>query len=66
MALDPRDLALMTLRRGLKPDSSKLLDDLILETTGQPRATVVSSPNELASIFAIGTNSVYLDATAKP
>ena len=49
---------------GLDPVSSKLLDDLILECV-TARATVVVVSHELASIFAIGDNSVFLDADTK-
>jgi phospholipid/cholesterol/gamma-HCH transport system ATP-binding protein len=41
--------------------SSKLLDDLILELRESLGATVVIVTHELASIFAIATNSVFLD-----
>ena len=38
-----------------------LLDDLILELRDSLGATVVVVTHELASIFAIGNNSVFLD-----
>src|SRR3546814_4156338 len=47
------------------PISSKLLDDLILELRDSLGATVVVVTHELASIFAIGDDSVFLDAEAK-
>ena len=50
---------------GLDPISSRLLDDLILELRDSLGATVVVVTHELASIFAIGNNSVFLDAATK-
>jgi phospholipid/cholesterol/gamma-HCH transport system ATP-binding protein len=50
---------------GLDPISSKHLDDLILELRDSLGATVVIVTHELASIFAIGDNSVMLDGEAK-
>jgi len=41
--------------------SSRLLDDLILELRESLKTTIVVVTHELASIFAIGNNSVYLD-----
>jgi phospholipid/cholesterol/gamma-HCH transport system ATP-binding protein len=42
-----------------------LLDDLILELRDSLGATIVIVTHELASIFAIGTNSVFLDPETK-
>jgi len=50
---------------GLDPISSRLLDDLILELRESLGATVVIVTHELASIFSIGNNSVFLDAEKK-
>src|SRR2546426_1980276 len=50
---------------GLDPVSSRLLDDLILERRDSLGATVVVGTHELASIVAIGTNSVFLDPESK-
>ena len=50
---------------GLDPISARLLDDLILELSESLGATVVIVTHELASIFAIGNNSVFLDPEAK-
>ncbi|MGE0821173.1 MAG: ABC transporter ATP-binding protein [Candidatus Binatia bacterium] len=61
MALDPEILFFDEPSAGLDPISSKLLDDLILELRDSLGATVVVVTHELASIFAIGTNSVFLD-----
>src|SRR5574342_1072819 len=65
MALDPDILFFDEPSAGLDPISSRLLDDLILELRDSLGATVVIVTHELASIFAIATNSVYLDAEAK-
>lgn len=65
MALDPDILFFDEPSAGLDPISSRLLDDLILELRDSLGATVVIVTHELASIFAIGTNAVFLDADAK-
>jgi len=61
MALDPEVLFFDEPSAGLDPVSSKHLDDLILELRESLGATVVVVTHELASIFAIGDNSVFLD-----
>ncbi len=61
MALDPEVLFFDEPSAGLDPISARLLDDLILELRGSLGATVVVVTHELASIFAIGNNSVFLD-----
>ena len=65
MAMDPDILFFDEPSAGLDPISSRLLDDLILELRNSLGATVVIVTHELASIFAIGTNSVFLDADTK-
>lgn len=65
MALDPEVLFFDEPSAGLDPVSSKLLDDLILELNQSLGATVVVVTHELASIFAIASNSVFLDAETK-
>jgi phospholipid/cholesterol/gamma-HCH transport system ATP-binding protein len=65
MALDPEILFLDEPSAGLDPISSRLLDDLILELKETLGATVVVVTHELASIFAIGNNSVFLDPDTK-
>ncbi len=65
MALDPDILFFDEPSAGLDPVSSRLLDDLILELRQSLGATVVVVTHELASIFAIATNSVFLDAETK-
>ena len=61
IALDPDVLFFDEPSAGLDPVSSKRLDDLILELRDSQGATVVVVTHELASIFAIGNNSVFLD-----
>ena len=65
MALDPDILFFDEPGAGLDPISSRLLDDLILELRDSLGATIVVVTHELASIFAIGTNSVFLDAGSR-
>src|SRR3989475_9850315 len=61
MALDPDILFFDEPSAGLDSISSRLLDDLILELRESLGATVVVVTHELASIFAIGDNSIFLD-----
>jgi len=65
MALDPDILFFDEPSAGLDPISAKLLDDLILELRESLGTTVVIVTHELASIFAIGNNSVFLDPVTK-
>jgi phospholipid/cholesterol/gamma-HCH transport system ATP-binding protein len=65
MALDPDILFFDEPSAGLDPISSKLLDDLILQLRDSLGATVVVVTHELSSIFAIGDNSVFLDAETR-
>ena len=65
MALDPEILFFDEPSAGLDPISAKLLDDLILELRDSLGTTVVVVTHELASIFAIGNNSVFLDPVTK-
>jgi phospholipid/cholesterol/gamma-HCH transport system ATP-binding protein len=65
MALDPDILFLDEPSAGLDPVSSRLLDDLILQLRDSLNCTVVAVTHELASIFTIGDNSVYLDAETR-
>jgi len=65
MALDPDILFFDEPSAGLDPISAKLLDDLILELRDSLGTTIVVVTHELASIFSIGNNSVFLDADAK-
>ena len=65
MALDPEILFFDEPSAGLDPISARLLDDLILELRAGLGTTFVVVTHELASIFAIGNNSVFLDAERK-
>jgi phospholipid/cholesterol/gamma-HCH transport system ATP-binding protein len=65
MALDPEILFFDEPSAGLDPISANLLDELIIELRESLGATVVVVTHELASIFAIGNNSVFLDAETK-
>ncbi|MCF8105039.1 MAG: ATP-binding cassette domain-containing protein [Desulfohalobiaceae bacterium] len=65
IALDPEILFFDEPSAGLDPVNAKLLDDLILEIQKGLGTTIVVVSHELASIFAIGTNSVFLDAESK-
>jgi phospholipid/cholesterol/gamma-HCH transport system ATP-binding protein len=65
MALDPDILFFDEPSAGLDPISSRLLDDLILELRANLGATIVVVTHELASIFRIANNSVFLDAESR-
>jgi len=65
MALDPEILFFDEPSAGLDPLSARRLDDLILELRDSLDTTVVVVTHELASIFAIGNNSVFLDPETK-
>jgi len=65
MALDPEILFFDEPSAGLDPISSRRLDDLILELRDSLGTTIVVVTHELASIFAIGDNSVFLDPVSK-
>lgn len=65
MALDPEILFFDEPGAGLDPISSRLLDNLIVELRDSLDATIVIVTHELASIFAIATNSVFLDAESR-
>ncbi|MBN2706722.1 MAG: ATP-binding cassette domain-containing protein, partial [Deltaproteobacteria bacterium] len=65
MALDPEILFFDEPSAGLDPISARRLDDLILELRASLGTTMVVVTHELASIFAIGSNSVFLDVGKK-
>lgn len=65
MALDPDILFFDEPSAGLDPISSRRLDDLILELRDSLGSTIVVVTHELASIFAIGNNSVFLDPDSR-
>ncbi|MBW6519438.1 MAG: ATP-binding cassette domain-containing protein [Desulfoarculaceae bacterium] len=61
IALDPEILFFDEPSAGLDPINARLMDDLILELRDSLGATVVIVTHELASIFAIGSDSIFLD-----
>lgn len=65
MALDPEILFFDEPSAGLDPVSARRLDDLIIELRESLGTTVVVVTHELASIFAIGNDSVFLDPEAR-
>jgi phospholipid/cholesterol/gamma-HCH transport system ATP-binding protein len=65
MALDPEVLFFDEPSAGLDPVSARRLDDLILQLSESLGTTMVVVTHELASIFAIGNNSVFLDASIR-
>ena len=65
LALDPDILFLDEPSAGLDPISSSLLDELIQELRDSLGATFIIVSHELASIFNIGTNGVFLDVNTR-
>jgi len=65
IALDPDIIFFDEPSSGLDPINARKLDDLILELRDGLGATVVVITHELASIFAVGNNSVFLDTESK-
>jgi phospholipid/cholesterol/gamma-HCH transport system ATP-binding protein len=65
IALDPDIIFFDEPSAGLDPINARKLDDLILELRDGLGATVVVITHELPSIFAVGNNSVFLDAESK-
>jgi len=65
MALDPEILFFDEPSAGLDPVSARRLDDMILELRDSMGTTMVIVTHELASIFAIGDNSVFLDVSKR-
>jgi phospholipid/cholesterol/gamma-HCH transport system ATP-binding protein len=65
MALDPEILFFDEPSAGLDPISSQNLDQLILELRDGMGATVVVVTHELASIFTIADDSIFLDADSR-
>jgi len=65
MALDPDVLFFDEPSAGLDPLSARLLDELILELRDSLGTTMVVVTHELASIFNIGDDSVFLDPETK-
>jgi hypothetical protein len=65
MALDPEILFFDEPSAGLDPISSNLLDRLILELRDGLGTTIVVVTHELASIFTIANDSIFLDAESR-
>lgn len=65
IALDPGILFLDEPSAGLDPLASRRLDDLILELRDSLGATIVIVTHELASIFAIADDCVFLDSETR-
>jgi phospholipid/cholesterol/gamma-HCH transport system ATP-binding protein len=65
MALVPPLLYFDELSAGLDPISSRRLDDLILHVRDSLGTTIVAVTHELAQIFAIADNSIFLDVETK-
>ncbi|HKA33291.1 MAG TPA: ATP-binding cassette domain-containing protein [Candidatus Binatia bacterium] len=65
MALDPIILFFDEPSAGLDPISAHRLDELIVELRDSLGATIVIVTHEVASILAIGTNSIFLDTDTR-
>jgi len=65
IALDPDIIFFDEPSTGLDPLSARMLDDLILQLRDTLGATIVVVTHELPSIFAVGNNSIFLDAESK-
>jgi len=65
MALDPEILFFDEPSAGLDPITSRNLDELILDLRDGLGATIVVVTHELASIFTIADDSIFLDAETK-
>jgi len=65
MALDPDILFFDEPSAGLDPLSSRRLDELILELRDNLGTTFIVVTHELASIFTIADDAVFLDAEAR-
>ncbi len=65
LALDPDILFFDEPSAGLDPVSAKLLDDLILSIQESLGTTIVVVTHDLPSLFAIGTDAIFLDSISK-
>ncbi|MBI2312781.1 MAG: ATP-binding cassette domain-containing protein [Betaproteobacteria bacterium] len=61
MALDPEILIIDEPSSGLDPIAARRLDELILELRDSLGATIVVVTHDLASIFAVASDSIYMD-----
>jgi len=65
LALDPHIVFFDEPSAGLDPISARNLDDLILQLRQSLDMTFVVVTHELASIFAIGSNSIFLNSETR-
>ena len=65
MALDPDMLFFDEPSAGLDPISTRLLNELIIELRDSLGATIMVVTHDLASIFMIANNSVFLDGISR-
>lgn len=65
IALDPDIIFFDEPSAGLDPVNARMLDDLILELRDTLGATILVVTHELASIFSVGDNSIFLDTESK-
>ena len=65
LAMDPHILFFDEPSAGLDPVNARNLDDLILELRQSLSMTFVVVTHDLASIFAIGSNAVFLDSETR-
>ena len=65
LALDPEILFFDEPSAGLDPISARRLDELIINLRDSLGITAVVVSHDLASIFSIATNSIYLDARSR-
>jgi len=65
MAMDPEIIFLDEPSAGLDPVSARLLDELIMEMSESMGSTMVIVTHELASIFDIATDSIFLDSDSR-
>lgn len=65
IAMDPELLYLDEPSAGLDPLSARRLDELIVQLRDTLGVTVVIVSHELASIFAIGTECIFLDSESR-
>lgn len=65
LALDPQIVYFDEPSAGLDPISAARLDELMIDINQNLGTTLVLVTHELSSIFSVGTNSIFLDATSK-
>lgn len=63
LAMDPAIVFFDEPSAGLDPISAAMLDELIVQLKENLKMTIIVVTHDLDSIFTIGTNSVFLDAT---